>query len=95
MKLRHILILRLVYIYEKDVEFPNRDVHSDLEVDRPNKENIAEERLSKYVKRHHPATQIIGDIDARPMTRNKLRNDICFLSMHEPKIVKYALKDMD
>ena len=29
------------------------------------------------------------------MTRNKLRNDMCFLSMKEPKIVKDALEDMD
>ena len=29
------------------------------------------------------------------MTRNKLRNDTCSLSMHEPKIVKDALEDVD
>ena len=51
--------------------------------------------MSKYVKRHHPATQIIGDKDARPMTRNKLRNDTCLLSMKEPKSVRDALEDVD
>ena len=44
-----------------------------------------------YVKRHHLVEQIIGDKDARPMTRNKLRNDTSLLSMHEPKTMKDAL----
>ena len=39
--------------HERDVEFPNREVHSDLEVDRPNEESREKPRLSKYVKRHH------------------------------------------
>ena len=51
--------------------------------------------MFKYVKGHHPATQIIGDKDARPMKRNKLRNDTCFPSMHEPKTMKDALEDVD
>ena len=29
------------------------------------------------------------------MTRNKIRNDTCLLSMQEPKIVKDALEDVD
>ena len=33
--------------------------------------------------------------DARPMERNKLRNGTCLLGMKEPKLVRYALEDMD
>ena len=29
------------------------------------------------------------------MTRKKLRNDTCLLSIHEPKIVKAPLEDVD
>lgn len=60
-----------------------------------NEEKIVDTRLSKYVKRHHPTTQIIGDKDCREMTRNKFRNDTCFLIMEEPKIVKYSLEDVN
>ena len=49
--------------------------------------------MSKYVKRQELSEQIIRDKDARPMTRNRLRNDTCFLSMKEPKSVKDALED--
>ena len=58
-------------------------------------ETRTEPRLAKYVKRHHPADQIIGDKDARPMTRNKLRNESCLLSKFEPKILFDALQDDD
>ena len=51
--------------------------------------------LSKYVKRHHPTTQIIGDKDARPMTRKRLKSESCLLSMKEPKSVKDELEDVD
>ena len=84
-----------ISVHERDVELPDRDVHSDLEVERPNEETRAEPRLSKYVKRHHSAAQIIGDKYARPMTRKKLRHDTCLLSMKEPKIVKDPLEDVD
>ena len=84
-----------ISLHERDVELPNKYVHSDLKVERPNEENRAKPWLLKYVKRHHPATQITGDKYARPMTRNKLRNDTCFLSMKEPKIVKDTLEDVD
>ena len=83
-----------ISVHERNVEIPNRDVHSDSEVERPNEEMKAKPRLSKYVKRHHPTTKIIGDKDARPMTRNKLRNDTCLLSMKEPKLVRDALEDV-
>ena len=51
--------------------------------------------MSKYVKRHHPVVQIIGDKDVGQMTRNKLRIDTCLLSMQEPKTVKDVLEDVD
>ena len=51
--------------------------------------------MSKYVKRHHPTTQIIGDKYARPMKRNRLRNDTCLLSMKETKSMKDTLEDID
>lgn len=84
-----------ISVHERDVELLDRDVHSDLKVERPSKENRVEPRLSKYVKRHHPAAQIIRDKDARPMKKKKLRNDTCLLSMKEPKIVKDSLEDVD
>ena len=52
-------------------------------------------RLANYVRKHHPVDQIIGDKDARPMKRNRLRNESCLLSKVEPKIVKDALQDGD
>ena len=85
----------MISIHERVAKLLDREVHSDLEVERPNVEANTKPRFSKYVKRHHPTAQIIGDKDARPMTRNKLRNDTCFLSMKEPKIVKNALEDVD
>ena len=51
--------------------------------------------MSKYVKRHHPTTQIIGDKYARPMTKNKLRSESGLLSMKQPKSVKDTLEDDD
>ena len=41
-----------ISVYERDVELPNRDVHSDSKFERANEKNRAEPRLSKYVKRH-------------------------------------------
>lgn len=82
-------------MHKRDVELPNKEVHSNLEVERPNIEAEAKLRLSKYDKRHHLAAQIISDKDTRSMTRNKLRNDTHFLSMKEPKIVKDSLEDVD
>ena len=51
--------------------------------------------LAKYVRRHHPADQIIGDKEARPMTRSRLRNETCLLSKMEPRTVNEALQDND
>ena len=41
--------------HERDVELPDRDVHSDSNAERPNMEARTKSRLSKYVRRHHPA----------------------------------------
>ena len=40
--------------HERDVELPDRDVHSDFDAERPNMETRTKPRLSKYVRRHHP-----------------------------------------
>ena len=58
-------------------------------------ETRKEPRLEKYVRRHHPTEQIIGDKEARPMTRNRLRSETCFLSKTEPRTVSEALQDDD
>ena len=84
-----------VSVHERDVEIPNRNIHSDFEAERKNEETRAKPRLSKYVRRHHPTDQIIGKKDARSMKRNRLRNESCLLSKKEPKIVKDALEDDD
>ena len=81
--------------HERNVELPNRDVHSDPESERSNMEARTEPRLSKYVKKHHPAEQIIGNKDARPMARNRLRNELCLLRKFEPMKVYDALQDDD
>ena len=39
--------------HERNVELPERDVHSNSNVERPNIETRIEPRLSKYVRRHH------------------------------------------
>ena len=81
-----------ISVHERDA---NEDVHSDFKINITNEETRAEPRLSKYVKRPHLTTQIIGDKDARPMTRNKLRNDTCLLSMKEPILVRDELEYVD
>ena len=52
-------------------------------------------RLSKYVRRHHPTKQIIGEKDAIPMTRRSSRRSTCLVSTFEPKIVSNALENQD
>ena len=83
------------YEISRDVVLPDKDAPNNVEIEGSSEETRVEPRLSKYVKRHHLTIQIIGDKDARPMTRNTLRNDTCFLSMKEPKSVKDALEDDD
>ena len=45
-----------ISVYERDADLHDKDVHSDLKVERPNEETRSEPRLSKYVKGHHLAT---------------------------------------
>ena len=84
-----------ISIHERDVEIPDRNVHSDSEAGRQNEETRVEPRLSKYVKRHHPAAKTIGNKDARTMKRNRLRSESCFLSIKDPKLVKDRLENVD
>ena len=63
-----------VRTYGRDIEIANRDAHSDIEAKRQSARPRTEPILSKYVRRHHPIDQIIGDKDARPMTRRRSRN---------------------
>ena len=69
-----------VSVHERDAKIPDRNIHSDFEAERQNKETRAEPRLSKYVRRHHPTKKIIGSKDAKPMKRNRLRSESCLLS---------------
>ena len=80
-----------VSTFGRYIETPDRDAHSDTEAERQSARPRTKPILSKYVRRHHPIDQIIGDKDARPMTRNRLRSATCLLSMKEPKTVKDAL----
>ena len=81
--------------HERDEELPDREVHSDSDAKGPNRESRTKRRLAKYVRKHHPTEQIIGDKDVGPMTRNRLRSETFFLSKVEPKIVSEALQDDD
>ena len=81
--------------YGKDAETPNKDAHSDTKAERQSARPRTEPILSKYVRRHHPTYQIIGDKNARPMKRNKLRSETGLLSMKKPKTVRDALEDDD
>ena len=65
--------------HEENEEFPNGDTYDNLDVERNNMETRKEPILAKYVRRHHPADQIIGDKEVRPMTRNILRSETCLL----------------
>ena len=70
-------------------------MHDNSGVERNNMETRQEPVLAKYVRRHHPIDQIIGDKEARPMTRSRLRSETCLLSKMEPRIVSEALQDDD
>ena len=56
--------------HEENEELPNGDMHGNLDAARNNMETRKEPVLAKYVRRHHPSDQIIGDKEARPMTRS-------------------------
>ena len=58
-------------------------------------ETRKEPLLAKYVRRHHPIDQIIGDKEARPMKRSRLRSETCLLNKMEPRIVCEEIQDDD
>ena len=70
-------------------------MHEDSDSERDNMQTRKELVLAKYVRRNHPADQIIGNKEARPMTRNRLKSETCLLSKMESKIVSEAIKDDD
>ena len=77
----------------RNAETYERDVHNDIEAERQIARPDTEPILSKYVRRHHPASQIIRDRNARHMTRSRFKSTTCLLSMKEPKTVKESLED--
>ena len=88
-----------IILQERNVELLDKEVHSEPEIELHEwpivEERRTEPRLSKYVKRHHPSKQIIGEKEDGPMVRNRLRNETCLLIIHKPKIVKDALENED
>ena len=70
-------------------------MHDNSDAERNNMETRKEPILAKYVRRHHPADQIIEDKEARPMTRSRLRSETCLLSKMEPRTISEALQDDD
>ena len=74
---------------------PRENTHDNLDSERDNIQTNKEPVLAKYVRRHHPADQIIRDKEARPMTRSRLRSETCLLSKMEPRTVSEAIQDND
>ena len=70
-------------------------MHEDSDSERNDMQTRKEPVLMKYVRRHHPADQIIGDKEARPMTRSRIRNETCLLSKIDTIIVSEAIQDDD
>ena len=69
------------------VELPNKEVHGDIEVEKIiEEERRTEPRLSRYVIRNHHTKQIIGERNARPMTRRSSRGGRCLVSKIKPSI---------
>ena len=79
--------------HEGNEEIPDENTHEDSDFERDNMQKRKEPVLAKYVRRHHPTDQIIGDKEARPMTRTRLRSEACLLSKMEPRIVREAIQD--
>ena len=80
---------------EENEKFPNENMHDNSDAERNNIEIRKELVLAKYVRRHHPTNQIIGNKEARPITRSRLRSETCLLNKMEPRIVSEALQDDD
>ena len=83
------------YQHEGNGEVPDENMHEESDSKSNDMQTRKELVLEKYVRRHHPEDQIIGDKEARTMTRNRLRNETCLLSKKEPRIVSEAIQDDD
>ena len=81
--------------HEENEELPDGDMHGDSDVERNNMKIRKEHILEKYVRKHHPEDQIIGDKGVRPLTRNKLRSETCLLNKVKPKTISEVLQDGD
>ena len=81
--------------HERNEELPDGDMHGNSDAERTNMETRKEPRLEMYVRRNYLEEQIIGNKEARPMTRNRLRSETCLLSKVEPRTVSEALQDDD
>ena len=68
-------------------------MHVDSDSEINDMQTRKEPILVKYVRRHHPADQIIGNKEAKPMKRSRLRSETFLLRKMEPKIVSEALQD--
>ena len=81
--------------HEENEKFPDGDMHDNSDIEQNNMEIRKEPILAKYVRRHHPKEQIIGDKEAKPMTRSRLRSEICLLKKVETITINKALQDND
>ena len=76
-----------------NVELKNRDAYNDTELEKTIAEGRSIElRLSKCVRRHHQAKQVIGEKDVRLLTRRSSKRGTCLLSTLKPKLANDPLK---
>lgn len=71
------------------------DVDTDGDEDEEEKQKESVKTIPRYVKLNHDPKQIIGDKDARILTRRKVRENSCMISEFEPKSFKEAHKYED
>ena len=81
--------------HEGNEEMPDENMYEDSDSDKDNMKTRKEPILAKYVRRHHPVDQIIGEKQARPMTRSRLRSETGLLRKREPRIVSEAIQHDD
>ena len=81
--------------HEGNEELPDEDMHGDPDAERNDIETRKEPVLAKYVRRHHLVSQIIGNKEVGPMTRNRLKSETCLLSKIKPRTMNDALQDDD
>lgn len=56
-------------------------------------QKIRDQVLARFVKRHHPENQIIGNKQVGMQMRIKSRQGTCLVCQYEPKNVKVALEN--